>query len=137
MWHAGRNRRNHVSLHSNHPIIFSDQTHKEIEMQIQIRKSLCVQRHAIHTNKCNADRKRRNHVSHHINHPIIFSDETHKHIQMQIQIQIQIPICLQRHTIRTNKCHAGRKRRNRVSLHFYKCNYKVYNTALVFARRSH
>ena len=27
MWHAGRNRRNHVSLHSNHPIIFSDQTH--------------------------------------------------------------------------------------------------------------
>ena len=81
-----------------------------------------------------ADRKRRNHVSHHSNHPIIFSDQTHKHIQMQIQIQIQIPICL--HTIHTNKCHTGRKRRNRISLHFYKCNCKVSNTALVFCLHS-
>ena len=62
----------------------------------------------------------------------IFRSDTWTYIPMQIQIQIQIPICLQRHKIHTNKCHGGRKIRNRVSLHFYKCNYKVYNTAVVF-----
>ena len=118
--------------------LFRSDTYTDMEMQINISlKSICVV-HIVYKNTQYIQ----------INVTLTGKEETTypstqttlsyfqiRHMNMyrcKFKIKIQILICLQRHKIHTNKCHGGRKIRNRVSLHFYKCNYKVYNTAVVF-----